>query len=137
MPSVLNILGRDLKYRWTFCMWQQQGPHPRMAMGIEVLWKPVVWFIKGSWPTGRGFVADGMEVIRDKSLHPWQQDLAWAKHCLKVVPKGGLVLDPMGGSMTVGIASIQAGYRFIGIEQDREALEVGTMRMIDHAKVIV
>src|SRR5687767_12491324 len=45
LPDVLVSVGRHLKYRWTLCMWQEMGNHPRMAMGIEVVWKPIVWWV--------------------------------------------------------------------------------------------
>ena len=101
MENVLEKVGQHLKYRWIFSMWQAMGQHPRMAMGIEVMWKPIVWWINGSWPQGRGFVRDGFENSQpDKKHHKWEQSLDWAQYCLSVVPRGGTVVDPMmGGSI--------------------------------------
>lgn len=47
-------------------------------------------------------------------------------------PSGGLVLDPFCGSGTTGVAAVQAGYRFIGIDMEAEYCEIALAR-IEHA----
>jgi hypothetical protein len=42
IPQIVNDVTKHLKYRWAFAMWQLSGTHPRMAMGIEVIWKPIL-----------------------------------------------------------------------------------------------
>jgi len=119
MPTVLADVGAHLKYRWTMCMWQADGSHPRMAMGIEVLWKPVVWWINEAWPQGRGYVRDGFVNQHDgKALHKWQQGLSWAAYCLRVAGGNGVVCDPFMGSATTIEAAIRLGRKAIGIELD-------------------
>lgn len=130
LPTILEAVGEHLKYRWTLCMWQAAGPHPRMAMGIEILWKPVIWWVKGAWPQGRGFVADGFECPRpEKGLHRWQQNLSWAQYCMRFVSEGGLVLDPLMGTGTVGIACLDTGRSFIGIELSDEIYAKAEIRL--------
>jgi len=56
-----------------------------------------------------------------QSGHPAQKPVPLLKEIVELVTKpGGLVLDPFTGSGTTGIAAIQAGRRFIGIEGDDE-----------------
>lgn len=139
LPVVLaDVAGRAplLRYRWTFAMWQGAGPHARLGMGIEVSWKPVVWWVKGPWPRGRGFVRDGFESVPPSGkerLHRWQQGLAWAAHCLRVVPDGGVVLDPLCGTGTVGVACAKAGpargLRFMGVDVDPAMVELACRRL--------
>jgi DNA modification methylase len=130
LPDVLSDVGRHLKYRWTISMWQASGAHPRMAMGIEVMWKPVVWWVNGSWPRGRGFVRDGFENAQPaKQHHTWEQSLAWAEYCLRFVPAGGTVLDPFMGGGTSGVAALHGGYPYIGIERDELSFHVAKQRI--------
>lgn len=130
LPEVLPEVGKYLKYRWTLCMWQEAGNHPRLAMGIEVVWKPLVWWVNGAWPMGRGFLKDGF-VNRppDKTHHRWEQSLTWSDFCLKVVPAGGVVLDPLVGSGTTGVSAMRKGHPFIGTDIDGEAVRTAGERL--------
>jgi site-specific DNA-methyltransferase (adenine-specific) len=130
LPQVLAAVGRHLKYRWTLCMWQEAGSHPRMAMGIEVVWKPIVWWVNGAWPMGRGYVKDGfVNSPPAKSHHRWEQSLSWAEYCLRFVPRGGVVLDPLCGAGTTGVAAVRAGYRYIGVDHDPDVIAVARARV--------
>jgi DNA modification methylase len=130
LPQVLAAVGRHLKYRWTLCMWQEQGAHPRMAMGIEVVWKPIVWWVNGAWPVGRGFIADGIvNQPAEKRHHPWEQSLSWTDHVVKLVPERGVVLDPLMGSGSTGISCVRKGRRFIGIDSDPAAVAIAARRL--------
>jgi len=130
IPEILVRVGQHLKWRWMDCMWQESGNHPRMAMGIEVLWKPIGWWVKGAWPQGRGFVRDGFVNNQpQQKIHKWEQSVGWAMHCLKKVPDGGIVVDPMMGSGTVGVACIQTNRNFIGIEIEQNYFEIAKQRI--------
>ncbi len=132
LPEILAGVGKHLKYRWIISMWQEKGPHPRMAMGVEVIWKPVVWWVNEAWPQGRGFVVDGFHnEPPDKSRYKWEQHLTWAENCLRYAPNrsGGLCLDPMMGVGTSGVAALQKGFDYIGIEKDERYCELATKRL--------
>ena len=130
IAEILPQIEPHLKYRWMHCMWQSDGQHPRMAMGVEVMWKPIGWWVKRAWPQGRGFVRDGYTNSQpNKDNHPWAQSIDWAEFCLKMVPKGRIVLDPLMGEGTMGIACIQAGYSFIGIEIDEGYFNIAKERI--------
>lgn len=49
--------------------------------------------------------------------------------CRLVTPPGGLILDPFMGSGSTGKAAILEGFRFIGIEQEAEYLEIAKARI--------
>jgi Putative RNA methylase family UPF0020 len=133
IPEVLALMSPYapyLKWRWMLGMWQAQGAHPRMAMGIEVLWKPIGWWVKDAWPSGRGFKRDGFESPAPaKTKHVWEQNAAWALYCLSFVPPGGGVIDPMVGSGTLAVEALALGYHVVGIDIDERACEVSTHRI--------
>jgi len=121
MPEFFKIMSRSaLKYRWTYCMNQEDGPHPRMAMGIEVMWKPVVHYVKGVFPQGKGFLRDMVKIVEpEKDIHEWQQSESWADYYIqKLTEEGDTVLDPYLGSGTAGAVAVRNGRNFIGIEKD-------------------
>jgi site-specific DNA-methyltransferase (adenine-specific) len=49
--------------------------------------------------------------------------------CRLVTPPGGLILDPFMGSGSTGKAAMLEGFRFIGIEQEAEYLEIAKARI--------
>ena len=49
--------------------------------------------------------------------------------CRLVTPPGGLVLDPFAGSGSTGVAAVQEGFRFLGIEKEPEYVEIARARI--------
>jgi site-specific DNA-methyltransferase (adenine-specific) len=46
-----------------------------------------------------------------------------------ITPPNGLVLDPFTGSGTTGVAAIQEGMRFVGIEREAEYIAIAEARI--------
>ncbi len=134
IPEVCEKFKNKLKYRWCFCMNQFEGSHARMAMGIEVMWKPILWYVKGVYPQGRGFIRDGFMVSgksgQVKKNHKWEQDVSWAKFFIeKLTNEGDVILDPYLGSGTTAIACKKLGRKCIGIEIEQKYLETAVRRL--------
>ena len=123
VPEFTQIMSRSsMKYRWLYCMNQETGPHPRMAMGVEVMWKPIFHYVKRAYPQGKGFLKDMVHIIEpEKDMHEWQQSESWADYYIpKLSNPGDTVLDPYAGSGTAGVIAVRNGRNFIGIEQDKD-----------------
>ena len=132
LPEVIKMFDNGkLKYRWILNMNQENGSHPRMAMGIEVCWKPMLWYVKRAYPSGRGFLRDAVKINPvDKKHHEWEQDLSWCMYYIqRLCPEGGWVLDPYVGSGTTAIACKLLGRNFIGIDNDENALAITLQRL--------
>ncbi|HET8732686.1 MAG TPA: site-specific DNA-methyltransferase [Anaeromyxobacteraceae bacterium] len=69
--------------------------------------------------------------VREKvhGRHPTQKPLALLQRVLaaSAVP-GDLVLDPFSGSGTTGVAALQAGCRFLGMERDPSYVDLAARR---------
>jgi len=133
IPEVLKKFDGKLKYRWMFCMNQFEGSHARMAMGIEVMWKPCLWFVKEAYPQGRGFIRDGLVITgtdgQDKNNHKWEQDSSWAEFFIeKLSEKKGIVLDPFLGSGTTAYCAKKLNHKCIGIEIEEKYCEIAAKR---------
>lgn len=125
IPQVLKYFDGKLKYRWLLHMNQMDGAHSRMAMGIEVTFKPMLWFVKDKYPRGRGFLRDGVKITgkdgQQKKLHKWQQDNQWCEYYIEKLTKpGDLVLDPFCGAGGVCVVAKKLGRRYIGIDIESE-----------------
>jgi DNA modification methylase len=49
--------------------------------------------------------------------------------CKLVTPASGIILDPFAGSGTTGVAAIDEGFNFIGIEREAEYAEIARARI--------
>ena len=62
--------------------------------------------------------------------HPTVKPLALMRYlCRLVTPPGGIILDPFMGSGSTGVAAELEGFRFIGIDQDKEAFDIACRRV--------
>lgn len=122
LEEAMAIMRGALKYRWIYDMDQEDGPHPRMAMGVEVCWKPMLHYVKRAFPQGRGFLHDKVKIPGpEKGLHEWQQAEAWGDYYIpKLTDPGDVVLDPFCGPGTVPVLCQRTGRKFIGVEMDPE-----------------
>lgn len=76
--------------------------------------------------------ADGANQPR---LHPTQKPVALMTHILQdVTSEGWTVLDPFMGSGTTGVACVQTGRRFIGVEIEEKYFNIAVKR-IQEAKM--
>ena len=64
--------------------------------------------------------------------HPTQKPVALMEWCLGFLPDAETILDPFAGSGTTGVACVNMGRRFIGIERDPDYFEI-MCRRIDEA----
>lgn len=71
-----------------------------------------------------------MESRNTKNNHPTVKPISLMRYlCRLVTPKGGLVLDPFGGSGTTGIGAVLEGFDFILIEQEEEYVKIAEARI--------
>ena len=62
--------------------------------------------------------------------HPTQKPLALIRRCLQAgTNEGDVVVDPFAGSGSTGVAAIELGRRFIGIEVDPEFVDISVRRL--------
>jgi tRNA G10 N-methylase Trm11 len=72
------------------------------------------------------YIEDFIESKRpDKLTHEWEQSTIEAEHVIsRLTVENQIVLDPMMGSGTTGIASKKIKRKFIGIEIDPQRFEI-------------
>jgi DNA modification methylase len=64
-----------------------------------------------------------------KAAHPTQKPELLMRQLIQSTHPGDLILDPFMGSGTTGVAAVQLGRRFIGIEIDPGYFEIATKRI--------
>ena len=100
-----------------------------LALGVPA----IVW--GGNYfsvPASRGWLSwrkpDFPTPDGEKS-HPTQKPVALMKWCLGFVPKAQTILDPFMGSGTTGVAAVQMGRDFIGIEREPKYFDIACRRI--------
>lgn len=65
-----------------------------------------------------------------KNNHPTVKPLALMRYlCRLITPPSGTILDPYLGSGSTGVAALQEGFDFIGIEREEEYFKIATARI--------
>jgi len=74
---------------------------------------------------------------KDKRFHHWGQDVDSARYFIDHFTKpGDLVVDPMVGGGTTGVACQLIGRRFIGMDTDPEAIRISAARLAGSDAVV-
>lgn len=63
--------------------------------------------------------------------HPTQKPVALMEWCLAFFPKAHAILDPFMGSGTTGVAAMNLGRSFIGIEREPKYFDIACRRIED------
>lgn len=79
--------------------------------------------------TGMGsFVDKGVQP--QQNIHPTVKPTDLMLYLIRLItPKGGTTLDPFMGSGSTGKAAVRGGFDFVGIEREKEYMEIATARI--------
>jgi site-specific DNA-methyltransferase (adenine-specific)/modification methylase len=85
-------------------------------------WPKAVRRIQWRW---NGMIRQGNE----DRFHPTQKPVAVMKWVIDLCPKSDTILDPFMGSGTTGVAALQMGRKFIGIEREPRYFDIACRRI--------
>ena len=77
----------------------------------------------------RVFTLNRAAIAQDGAVHPTQKPLALMKWCIEQAGNPQTILDPFMGSGTTGVAAIQLGRSFIGIERESKYFDIACHRI--------
>lgn len=109
-----------------FLFWDKHPMPPSYACG-ELAWTT----LDRNAAKWCGRVGDETPV-RERS-HPTQKPVGLMRWCLSFLPDAQTILDPFLGSGTTGVAAVQMGRDFIGIEREERYFDIACRR-IDQAQ---
>jgi site-specific DNA-methyltransferase (adenine-specific) len=73
--------------------------------------------------------ADSINGNNEKRFHPTQKPVALMKWCIEQAGNPKTIFDPFMGSGTTGVAAIQMGRKFIGIEREPKYFDIACERI--------
>lgn len=71
------------------------------------------------------------ELASEGKFHPTQKPLPLMRWCIGFLKDASTILDPFMGSGTTGVAAVQLGRQFIGIELDPGYFDIACRRISD------
>ena len=74
-------------------------------------------------------------VLSYRKEHPTQKPIELMKWCIEQAGSPQTILDPFMGSGTTGVAAVQMGRQFIGIEREPEYFEIACKRIEDAQRI--
>lgn len=137
LPLALHAMsGAGWKYMRALTFYRRWGNAHKLAGWMSTSDFLLVFAKPGAAPQFHGpwkhdvYVRDKREA--DAYGHPAQKPLADVEHLVSnVCPPGGVVLDPYSGSGTTGVAAVNTGRQFIGVEMSEHFHDIATRRIMD------
>ena len=124
-----------LKFWWQFVV-KHNGGHQRIhARNVFARYKSLLWYVKGEKPNElvvSNNIGDFIESSPpSKILHDWEQSPIEPEYVIKnlTLENHSMVLDPMMGLGTTGVASILLNRKFIGIEKNEDTFKIAQSRI--------
>ncbi len=133
LKTIMDLVAKEgpgLEFFWIDSQWNMSGMTKVMARRQICGWKPILIYRKGK-ALPNGWPLDILTMGgRSKKFHVWGQDVKEARYIVQHYTRpGDVVLDPFLGGGTVGVAALQAGREFIGMEIDPAAFETAKTRI--------
>jgi ParB-like chromosome segregation protein Spo0J len=135
LAEVIGALIEHLTWVWLGMIPRSGAASPTSARGLRIdsRFIPVVVLSAGRYEP-RGYFLDVVKSdAKDKGLkaeHPWQQPVGPFLKLAEAFSKPNeLVLDPLCGTGTTGVAALQVGRQFIGVDKDKAAVSLAVERL--------
>lgn len=77
----------------------------------------------------RIFTLPRAKALQDGKVHPTQKSVELMKWCLGFVKDATTICDPFMGSGTTGVAAVQMGRKFVGIEREQKYFDIACERI--------
>ena len=131
LPSVIASLSRHLTYHWTFAYLTPGGQSVQLwDRKVNTFWKPVLWFVKGSYAGGwKGDVVKSAVNDNDKTFHEWGQSESGLLSLVGLAEQSSVVVDPFLGAGSTGVACLLTGRKFIGFDIDSKHVDTARGRL--------
>lgn len=114
------------------CCWFSPGSTAYSCAGGFTQWFPILLYGKAGFPTDTIRLPRIVHTYPKDFPHPSPKPLALMKWLVEnCAPPGATVLDPFMGSGTTGVACVETGRNFIGIEIDPQYFAIAERRIAE------
>ena len=129
IPQILEMMKKHLDYYWTVAYYMPGASALIPNRHVFSSFKPLLIFKKGEYK-GKPFGDYILGGDKEKGLHAWQQPVAGMLNIIKNhCHPGQSILDPFCCTGTTGIAALQHGFLFEGVEINEEDANIARYRL--------
>jgi site-specific DNA-methyltransferase (adenine-specific) len=131
LNEIYAMLSKHLTYYWTAAYLTPGQPTPLRQVNVNTTWKPLLIFRNGQYK-GKIFGDVFKSDRNEKEYHKWGQSESGMYDIIsKMCLPGQSILDPFCGAGTTGVAALQFGCLFDGIELNIENVNISKARLND------
>lgn len=108
-------------------IWDKDNGANKFA-DAEMAWTNIDGAVRLKRHKWQGMLQENM-AQKEERVHPTQKPIPIMGWAIQQVPKAQTILDPFMGSGTTGVAAIQLGRSFIGIEREERYFQIACERI--------
>lgn len=127
--QIIEMMCKHLNYYWIGAYMTPGQPTPLRQVNVNTTWKPLLIFENTKYTGkifGDVFTSDG----NDKEFHKWGQSISGMKSIVsKMCLPGQYILDPFCGAGTTGLAALEHGCLFDGLDIDEQNANISRGRL--------
>jgi len=130
MRDLCSVAG--MRYWWTLCFVTERKPTLLQDKRLSSFWKPIIHLVKGEYV---GDVYSDFVKVPFKDGNKGYIDSEATFHSIKDViyaftNSGGFVADFCMGDGSTGIACVELGRKFVGVETDKDMFNIARRRIL-------
>lgn len=131
LDEIMQRMNGRLAYYWTGCYLTPGAPTPLRMRQVNTTWKPIlIYALPGQKYTGKIFGDVWISDANDKTHHKWGQSVSGMSAIIQQVCLAGqTIFDPFMGAGTTGVAALQQGCLFYGIDIDAKNVGISRARL--------
>lgn len=120
----------DLPPSSAWLVWDKETAGVTTFADCEVAWTNLA----GAMRLKRHLWSGPYQKVREKRFHPTQKPVEIMRWSIERCSGASSVLDPFMGSGTTGVACVQLGRKFVGIELEPRYFDIACRRIADELK---
>ena len=131
LDQIYEMFSKELVYYWTACYLTPGQPTPLRQRQVNTTWKPILIYGLANDYKGKIFGDVYISDANDKEFHKWGQSISGMISLVnQICLPGQTIFDPFCGAGTTGIAALQNGCFFDGIDIELENVNISKSRLV-------
>lgn len=132
LDQIYEMLSAHLKYYWTAAYMTPGQPTPLRQRQVNSTWKPILIYSPSDKYKGKIFGDVYTSEKPEKDNHEWGQSISGMSSIIsQICLAGQSIFDPFLGSGSTGVAALQHGCLFYGIDIDEQSVNISKKRLAE------